>query len=340
MILPKILAVITGKTRYKPEIIWSSKSWVHNIFRVYELIFWRKVGIRAEETTTFHNGIVTHQIHSFEALCAFVETWIRDLLEWRLPIKVWIPILSSIDGLPLPASPFLFAVAFDASAAQRVSVNPNTFAKTCTGSNLLLLGGTCQANGGDMATTFTYNSVTLTQIGTNVTNGAAGVAVWYKASPATGSNNVTTNGFTTYNWTIASSYTGCLQTGIPDSSNTSADTVTTTPKTISTTVVASNCWLFGYAEYSTDTGGGGITAISSNSTDRNSQLDIRNDAGKLFAAVGSDTNTTVPTGSQSMTFNRAATDGATHRWCIILISFAPVVTTTVVNSNLPLIGVG
>lgn len=301
--------------RYQPKIQWSTKSWTHNVFRFYELLFGRKVGIRAEMVTTSHNGVVTYQARSFEAMCALIETYIRELFEFKIPIKVWIPKLSPPTGLPMPDSPFMFAIAFDASASQRTDGPGNSFAHVCTGSNLILFFGNSQGNGGDHATSVTYNSVSMTQDANSPADGTvANAEMWMLVNPSTGSNTLATSSSpsASFDFGVAASYSGCAQSGQPDSSAKSTNSTT-----IATTVVASNCWLVGMSSNEADAGI--AAAPTSSRTDRASNGDIRNNGAKQFGAVFFDSNGTVGTGSQSTTLTGTGT-----RWANIVNSFAPV----------------
>ena len=134
-ILPQILTYITGNVRYLPKNIeWSSALWTHNIFRVYELIFWRKGNpnngdnmIRCEWAVSSNGGLV--KFYTFEAVIAHVEGLIRGLLKFEkwMPFKIIFPELAGIGGLSNSFSrPFLFAIAFDQALGQSTSVGVGT----------------------------------------------------------------------------------------------------------------------------------------------------------------------------------------------------------------------
>ena len=249
--LPKILEWLTGKPRYLPEIKWSSKSWTHNVFRFYELIFWRKFGIRAEMSAHAwrdkdgKSGI-TYQYHSFEAVCAGVETIIRDFLTWRPKfrvVKIWVPVFSSTIGLP-KASPFMFAIAFDNSReSDGLPSNPQTFSYTVTGSNPILWAGTTIAN--NTVTAVSYNSVGLTQLDTYTINGSGPNGVFYAhylPGPATGSNTVSISfgGIAGYN-SLIGSYTGVKQTSPVDNNDKDPNYIVGTSYSKSLTVNTDQC---------------------------------------------------------------------------------------------------
>lgn len=237
-ILPALLVLLTGNKRYEPEIKWSKKSWTHNIFRVYESIFWRRHGIRAEITTTYDGKNVIHQAHTFEGACALIETWIRNAFKFKL-VKVWIPQFSSPMGLPVQNMAYRFAIAFDvaASAVGALSASPNTFSHTCTGSNLELVVGSCEGGvGADTAAS--YNSVSMTRQTIQVTtvfvtqftlnapaSGAHTVSVTAAGTSGTVGFVLISTSFTGVKQAAASGEIGTTQTGASPSTG---QTITTT----------------------------------------------------------------------------------------------------------------
>ncbi|MDE2020949.1 MAG: hypothetical protein KGJ13_11485, partial [Patescibacteria group bacterium] len=75
-IIPTIFTWITNHPRELVTPEWSKKSWTHNVFRAYELIFGRRAGIRAEISSFFHKGTFRQVSHTFEGQCALIETWV------------------------------------------------------------------------------------------------------------------------------------------------------------------------------------------------------------------------------------------------------------------------
>lgn len=152
----------------------------------------------------------------------------------------------------------LYGIQVDATSdgGQTTVANSLTWAHTCTGTNLILVVGL--TNGADDTTGVTYNGVALTAGPARApTAGNEGAELWFLENPATGANNIVASrtGTTSRLSGIAVSYTGAAQTGQPDSSNTGA-TASGTSLSISTTVVAENCWLV----MMTDTSAGGEAA--------------------------------------------------------------------------------
>lgn len=303
--LPKILATLTGVPRYRPELKWAVKpSWTHNVFRVYEQIFGRRFGNKAEMGFTFDpDGTVWYSCHSWESIFALTEQYVREFISsWRfVPFKIYIPkldaffqklaydlglipVLQTPQGVPFFAgSPYKFAIALDASA-QQYALNSWSLSFTCTGSNLVLTFGGSSTGATDPFVSLQYNGVNMTAINTN--NNYAGTEWayhYYLIAPATGANNLVIVSFNT--WGNGLSYSGVKQTGFPDSKATGVGTTATTI-TATTTVVASNCWLSAFIplwQANTSTAGSGTT-----------------ERGAQSNRAMYDSNGTVGTGSQSL----------------------------------------
>lgn len=337
-ILAKIIAVITRRSRSKIilgiNFEWSSKSWTHNIFRAYELVFWRQNGkngvgdtIRAEIST--HNDFITGKVHqyahSFEACFAIAETYIRDYLaSWKfVPFKIYIPMIYTPAGVPIPSSPYLFAIAFDAVSNPAGSSSPYSGAHTVTGSNPILWSGLRLAGGADPGTTpltFTYALTAMTATSSSPANNGNGnlVHIWVYGlgNPNTGTNNIdvtlsTLDGIDVW----STSYSGAQSSSTPDSTTKTENSSAVTNLTLTTTVVASNCWLFGNfrCEIGSGSAGTGLT-LRYNNTD---------------GGVG-DSNGTVGTGAQSMTYNHGSAKNEG-----VIVSFAPFTAPAATSSVTP-----
>lgn len=333
-IIPTIIARITGKKRYLPVIEWSSKLWTYNIFRFYEMIFGRKVGIAVEMTSTAYRYkgkvYVTYQAWSFESKIALCEQVIREMIislsKLRTPRIVlvydYMPMYNMGNSLRLPAivpSPYRFAIAFDSTSASTSpgsSTSPLTWTHTCTGSNLFMAIG-AMGESASRATAVSYNSVSATQIGTFETDSAGNSeqTFWRLFAPSTGANtvSVTHNAGNTY--CVSTSYSGVNQSAL-DSNAQGHTTVDATSYAKTTTVVASNCWLVGCASTERDAGCG--TLSMSVGTLRGSSGNIRNTSSQFGGIVG-DSNGTVGTGAQSLTFNSTTS----NHWTTNVISIAP-----------------
>ena len=190
------------------------------------------------------------------------------------------------------------AISFDAKGGNFTNTNPITtltWSHTCTGSNrIIFVTGRASESSDDM--TATYGGVSMTKVTTTL--GAASDRIWLFVlhAPATGANNVvlTKPSFTAGQMDGSSaSYTGALQTSTVDSFGN--NTANSTTGTVSTTVVASNCWLVGgirgNSGGASSDGTGTVTRSGAFIADTSSQTCI------------SDSNGTVGTGSQSLNWN-------------------------------------
>lgn len=213
------------------------------------------------------------------------------------------------------------AITFDSSAKNVAS--SATWSHTCTGSNLILIVGL--AIGQNTNATVTYNGVSMTMVGSAGISTSYTLQYFYLLNPSTGTNTISCSNLgSSGGLGISLSYAGVLQSGFPDSSSFSGGSGTGTPLTNTTTVLASNCWLVNFGvDWTTNND---ITTISTNKTDRQTDTGYTNSSGKL---IGSDSNGTVSTGSQSVTLTSSGT--GTHHVTDLLISITPALP---VNGNM------
>lgn len=205
------------------------------------------------------------------------------------------------------------AIALDAtSSTSSASASSLTWAHTITGSQTILIVGV--GMDADTTCTVTYNGVSMTEIG-NAQRSAGGVKtfLFYLVAPTTGTNNIiATLGTATKVASGATSYTGAAQSGQPDSFTATFNDATTS-FTVSTTVVASNCWLVGATRMqdglAEPTTAGGVTRTEAPTT------------GAGQKTVLSDSNGTVGTGSQSITWGQGSADNISG----VVASIAPYV---------------
>jgi hypothetical protein len=200
------------------------------------------------------------------------------------------------------------AIAFDAhSRVIGTSGSSATLSHTCSGVNRLLFAYIKLYNNGSAVngvTGVTYNSVAMSLIDNQTDAGPGNSYLYYLIAPATGANNiaVTCSGSNAEINIVGFSYTGCLQSGVPDAS---AKSNGASPRTISLTTVADNCWLAG--GFSSDAG----AAISAG-TDT-----TRRSAAGLIVAMDSNGAKATP-GSYSLQATAASGNIAG-----IVASFAP-----------------
>lgn len=326
--LPKILEFITGHPRQKEKIVWSSELWISNVFRLWELIFWRRFGIKAEMTSglSFDDDgkpIVEYFFHSWEAVIVNIEVVIRFYFKnLRFPkiVKVYVPQLA-FAGLGAPVrmgSPYRFAIAYDATDAglfdNSGTATVFTLAHTCTGTNLMLAVGFYKDHTTPATvSSFTYNSSNLTLAKEEVSTNLFDEYLYYILGPSTGTHNEVLTlsnaipGNSKQLGMMGTSYTGVKQSGQPDSTagNTQASEASLT---VTTTVVAANCWLVGHANNDE----GVMTGLSTGTS--------RGSAGNSWFG---DSNGTVGTGSQSLVWSKSA---STQYDTGVMMSIAPAVT--------------
>lgn len=260
--IPSLIEKITGKRRYMPTIEWASKSWTHNVFRVYEMICGKRWGITTEawtgEVSVEVNGrmrnVIVHEFYTAEATIAHFETNVREFLsklknfdfEFHIPYKLYVYKLQPTNGAPMEmgvfGTPYVFAIAIDATTAVSAtnSVSTKSFSHTCTGSDRILWGALgCSTS---TLSSSTYNSVSLTRA-SQVNLQSSWAELWYLVAPSTGSNTLVINTAGSNSITGGVfSFTGASQTGVPDAThNDSAQTGSVTSYSHSITTIADNC---------------------------------------------------------------------------------------------------
>ncbi len=214
------------------------------------------------------------------------------------------------------------AIAFDAEVHSGGTYWPGSAVTSLTqshtvgtGSNRLLIVAVTnyQVN---TTTAVTYGGVSMTLINRStgsVESLSQDTTLWYLVAPATGANNIvaTLSGAASqYHSVHAMSYTGVNQT-TPIDSNATGTSAAATSLTLSTTVVAENCWLVG-ASFSRDTT---ITAGASTTLRGLNTSSL---------VSGADSNAVVATGSRSLIWNSSGS----ATWpggCIV--SIAPAIIT-------------
>ena len=332
-ILPKLLALLTFHDRYIPVIEWSDKSWTHNVFRTWELIFGRRVGIRAESTTKverLENGNIQihREFYTLESVIAYTESFLRESLKNKFEFNpVYATVILDIMGLRKQFAynnglfdnlGYRFAIAYDSSNTGTASSTSVTYSLTTSGSDRFLAVANAIIGGftTDVLTGITYNSDALTRVGMGVIQSNVRTYLYQMVAPDTGSSYsvVATSSASTLFQSIAMSYSGASQTGQPDSSS-SGNATLQTVITATTTVVASNCWLVG-SLYSNAAG----LSAGSGTILRGTVGDGRNG--------GFDSNGTVGTGAQSLIANCTLDNIG---W--VVCSFAPASSTTIKTWN-------
>lgn len=196
------------------------------------------------------------------------------------------------------------AIAFDAAAG--TGTNSSTLSFTVgSGSNRVLVVYVIGDLTGDNLSGITYNGVAMSFVQKIRYPGDRWTYLYILHAPATGTHNIVASGLTFCNL-FGISYTGANQSSTPDSS--SNTNTTGSPWVMSTTVVTTGCWLVG-AVYGTD-------PISTTVTPG-----VERASAATSGAFVADSNATVGTGSQSLSFN----NNAGGRTAVgVMLSLAPV----------------
>lgn len=299
-------------------------SLVYNLFRVYELMFGRRSGVRPEMSSMPDGqGGNIQAFHSWEAVLVHLELSFRALFTFkiRLPYKVWVPILKTPQGMPVFASPYLFAIAWDSSVNAAETNNAGQpWSHTCTGSNMILtVGNVGEASTTDPFTGTTYNGVAMT-VGNGIGGGVSSVSRYYKmyylTHPNAGASHTIQPAVSPsqYNQGASTSFSGASQSAIDNTAT--AQNTGSNPAT-SITPVAANCWLVNYLGGDS---GSWTSAAGAGTTERTN--------GSAPFAMG-DSNGTV-TGGSSHTMNWTV---AANNWGSVIMSIAPSDTTIAVDTK-------
>jgi hypothetical protein len=335
--------------RYRPEIVWSNGSWVHNLFRLFELIFGRKYGIRKESATSIATGkngqlIIHREFYTWEALFAHCESVVREFVKLNSFSFEWveIPKFQLVGGgaMDNPSFPLVrFAIARDASAKAFDNTgfaSSVTFNQTCTGSNLTLFLLDHHANPGTRPrATPTYNGTSFTDITSAETNSGGGFApkMWLAGliAPTTGTHSVVVGCSSltdTFNANVIS-YTGTNQNALSSVFNSYTDTTGSNHSgTVSITISRDNSAALAAFVVQTDgspgtsytTAAGSIIDLNPNSTAQPTAFFVEDSPLSLSSGTG-----------VSLGWSKTPTSGIASGGCITQIeidanSFTPTLT--------------
>jgi hypothetical protein len=207
------LQKLTGKPRYREGIVWDHNLYVTNIFRLYEKIFGRAFGIRAEGSCHVwqEDGkiCIRRQFFTFEALLAHCEVIGRshvfyyqslfcDLPLNYQPVAITFIFFGIVITLSMPqhALPLIgLAIAYDnADGTHESSSSSASFSYTVTGSQpFLALTVGMDDSGSVNVSSSSYNSVALSNANENGTGSSGSHKksfIWSLTGPATGSNTM------------------------------------------------------------------------------------------------------------------------------------------------------
>lgn len=185
--LPYLLAFITGKPRYRPNIEWSHL-WTFNFFRLYELLFWRTHEVRVESAISAsrtHEGnlVVTEAFYTLEALLVHWECRLRREFSFE-NIRILQP--AAVGARMRWPTGIMMAVAYDAPSNKSATATTITVSHTCTGTDryLTLMGG-----GRATVSSASYNSVATSSIGA-ASSGVVRCGMHGLLNPASGANTL------------------------------------------------------------------------------------------------------------------------------------------------------
>lgn len=345
--LAAALGLLTGTPRYLPAIEWSSRSWTHNAFRLWELAFGKPLyptydeagkvvgwgSMRAEvsvgvyrEHGSWGKPIVVRQFHTAEAAIAHAESAVREYVsrlakggpkrEWKRR-AVFVPALSGVGpsfGIPSPIG-YLFAIAYDSVSTLQDSSSASSLsvAFSTSGSDRLLVGAIKayrNPNNTGLVTAFTYNSVGLTGITNSPQTPVqtnGRLYMSYLVAPATGSNTLSC---TFQNSATNGSMVATLYTGAKQTGQPDATTngaAGGSGATATMMVVAANSWLVLAA----------MSMFGPNSIAASTGATERASGGNPDLFLG-DSNGAVAAGSQSIAFTCG-----TDNYGYLAASFAP-----------------
>lgn len=291
------MVVLTGANRDKVEIEWSNKSWTHNVFRAYEFIFWRRSGIRVESSVVpffdKEGALLYEEIrcHTFEAVCANIETMVRERIPRLKIVKVAIPVLAFNNNFKSLGTPYLFAIALDATATGVTdnTSNPSSWSHTCTGSSRGLILIVSQREVYSTTSAAYAGSGATYVIGSRTTNNTGDLPqIFKKIAPSTGANNATytggTGGTTEQKSGMSISFTGVDQTTLTGAAN--KYSATTASASYSLTLTGTNSYT---VESQWGQNSGGLTQAQGQTEIADRSLNTRQHAGayKAQGASGS-----------------------------------------------------
>jgi hypothetical protein len=217
------------------------------------------------------------------------------------------------------------AIAFDTSVLP--ASGTASWSHTCTGSNVLLVVATYSL--GCYPPSATYGGVTMPiVIGPDQNFGGDSIlTVFFLVNATPGTSTVAVSGLSTnvdVGFCCASmSLSGVSQSGFPDSSSITT-AIKSTPYTLSTTVVASGCWLLAFgSSFPAGHSGSNNFGDSLNSPQFPSLTIAYGGTVSTLAGAFSTSNGTVSPGSNSVTYTGTTPNNPTQVDTAYVLSIAP-----------------
>lgn len=314
------------KNRYIPNIEWSGgKLITHDVFRLFERIFGRDFGIRAEASVSARRvgGKVVeyHEFYTVEALLTHIECATRKYLKsFEFGFEfVELPVFQLVGLFPQQSESvripiFKFAIANTSTVANGFTANGTTctMSLTTSGSDRCVIAAVWTWNASNTYTSTTYAGTAMTELVSRAADGTgSNIRLVGAHNATTGTNNVVSN--TSGNMqhiNTAASYSGVKSdsaaNAFPDTETDGTSSGTSITTTMTTSV--DDSWVFCHARTpSKDMSAG------TNTTER-CQSSISGDAANLF-----DSNAARASGSNSLQYTWSGTQ--TSYW--VMGSMAP-----------------
>ncbi len=328
------MAEITGCPRERIDIEWSRNLWVHNLFRAWELLFWRRAGIRLEivvsaDRNEYGETVAEYKFYTLESIVAHIEGMIRmRFRSWKPSFRlvaIAVPQFAGVGDYRKPI--YVLAIAFDGvNSANNASTTSLSYSVTTSGSNRYMVTGGSQDGTTDRLTGITYNLVAETVVGTTETETTDGsnAQLYNLIAPTVGANNVVLSySGTSGARSATASYTGARQASQPDSNSQNHTTTLGTTASQSTTTVADNSWAVCYVQDTRD-----VVSAGSNTT-------LRSAAGSAKGIFDGNAAVT-PAGSTTLNFVQSSSG----YFVMKMLSVAPATGGVIARPKLNLLRMG
>ncbi len=307
-ILHWIVATVTQHPRDVVELEIYSDAWFATAFRVFEWLCGRWQGIRRYNSVQYVDGVQYVSFFCLEAVVCYAESLFRQWLKNTFAfaeIKVYYA--QTAQGISLPF-PYYFAIARDTSTAfgggtGNTVVTYANYPMASTSTGVLFFGMYGTNGSSDTVTAQAFQGHAMTKINVRANGYRQTYLFYFFTASGTGDIVITFSGDPGGSDGSGFSYTGCSTSAI-DSTATLASSGATATFTVTTTVVATGCWLAGFfldngSSITAGTGSSVIRTFGNGST--------------------MDSNGTVGTGSRSL----VGLDTSNDTWGACIASFAP-----------------
>lgn len=285
--------------------------WSYNLFRVWEIVFGKRLGVRFESRATVvkENGkvVIVYEFGTIESIVTHGETMIREFFRNKLKFNFkLVPIPEfAFAGLPTVPSIFRFSIAFvvvDHNNNNIGTVNTVTITHAPAGSNIgdVLFG--IFNSGSDLGMTATDNAVSMTILDKS----ALGIGRWvytFFLNPTTSGNIVLTLGSNAALAGVVMSYSGNVG-GLDNHTILNGSAATTFSTTIATSTANEFVVAAGISDNDNVSGTWGQTTRFSDGFFLNGNF-----GDKLFATSG----------TQTVSFSQ----GSAQVWVIQAVSLKP-----------------